>query len=314
MAKAPDISSKRLISLAPQAWAQWALGRTDVTGGEIISGEFQFLSRASDTLMRLTAPEIGDFLGLFEIQLHYRKAMPRRIRAYVALAEEKYELPVYPVLVNIRPSNTDDIAHFYESNVLGLYARQDYRVINLWEVPCEEVLRLNAPALWSFVPAMRGGGAASVVQQALEQLRDSVQLQEDERLKDGVLALLSFARYSLTSDALQQLVRLVNMMDIVRESPFYQDIISQGMQEGLQQGLQEGLQEGLQQGLQQGRTEELHNVLLRQLTRRVGPLTEDTRQAISELSFEQAETLAEDLLDFTGPADLAQWLVHKTIN
>ncbi len=298
MAKAPDISSKRLIGLAPEAWAQWALGRPDVTGGEIISGEFQFLSRTSDTLMRLTAPELGEFLGLFEIQLHYRKNMPRRIRAYTALAEEKYELPVYPVLVNIRPGNAADIAHFYESNVLGLYARQDYRVINLWEVPCEEVLRLNAPALLPFVPAMRGGGTVPIVQQALEQLRDSVQLQEDERLKDAALALLSFARYALTSDALERLVRWANMMDIVRESPLYQDIINRGVQ----------------QGLQQGRTEELHNLLLRQLTRRVGPLTEDTRQAISELSFEQAEILAEDLLDFTGPADLAQWLTRKTIN
>ena len=176
MAKAPDISSKRLIGLAPEAWAQWALGRPDVTGGEIISGEFQFLSRASDTLMRLAAPEIGDFLGLFEIQLYYRKTVPRRIRAYAALAEEKYELPVYPVLVNIRPSDPNEIAHRYESNVLGLYARQDYRVINLWEVPCEEVLRLNAPALLPFVPAMRGGGTVPMVRQALEQLRDSVQL------------------------------------------------------------------------------------------------------------------------------------------
>ena len=310
MAKAPDISSKRLIGLAPEAWARWALGRQDVSGGEIISGEFQFLSRASDTLMRLTAPEIGEFLGLFEIQLRYLKTMPRRIRVYAALAEEKYNLPVYPVLVNVLPSNADEIAHRYESNVMGLYARQDYRVINLWEVPCEEVLRLNAPALLPFVPAMRGGATVSVVQQALEQLRDSVQLQEDERLKDAALALLSFARYSVSSDALQQLVRWVNMMDIVRESPLYQDIINQGMQEGIQAGLQQGLQ----QGMQQGRAEELHNLLLRQLTRRAGPLNEETRQALGELSFEQAETLAEDLLDFNGPADLAQWLTQKTLN
>ncbi len=27
--------------------------------------------------------------------------MPRRMRSYAALAEEKYELPTYPVLINI---------------------------------------------------------------------------------------------------------------------------------------------------------------------------------------------------------------------
>ena len=298
MAKAPDISSKRLISLAPEAWAQWALGRTDITGGEIVSGEFQFLNRSSDTLMRLHAPEIGDFLGLFELQLKYNAALPRRIRAYAALAEEKYELPVYPVLVNIRPSNAANIAHHYASNVLGLRALQEYRVINLWEVPYEEALRMDAPVLWPFVPAMRGGGTVPAVRQALEQLRDSVQLQNDERLKDAALALASFARYALTSEALDQLVRWINMLNIVRESPLYQDIIEQGMREGLQQG----------------RREELQSVLLRLLARRVGPLSEATRQEVVELPIEQAEVLAEDLLDFTGPEDLAQWLMRRAAN
>jgi predicted transposase YdaD len=83
----------------------------------------------------------------------------------------------------------------------------------------------------------------------------------------------------------------------------YGDIISQGMQQGLQQGLQ------------RGRMEELQSVLLRQLTRRVGKkLSKKTREAVAGLSLEQAENLAEDLLDFTGPADLAQWLRRRTLN
>jgi predicted transposase YdaD len=159
-------------------------------------------------------------------------------------------------------------------------------------------LRLNAPALLPFVPAMRGGGTVAAVRQALEQLRDSVQLQQDERLKDAALALVSFARYSLTSEALEQLVRWINMMNIVQDSPLYQDII----------------QRGIQQGMQQGRAEELQNVLVRLLTRRVGPLDEEARRAVVELSFERAEKLAEDLLDFAGPEDLARWLADTTIN
>ena len=60
--------------------------------------------------------------------------MPRRIRAYAALAEEKYELPTYPVLINILQTSDVEIPTSFTSNIAGLKAIQDYRVINLWEV------------------------------------------------------------------------------------------------------------------------------------------------------------------------------------
>jgi hypothetical protein len=44
--------------------------------------------------------------------------MPRRIRAYTALAEEKYQCWVYPVLINIlQPSKNTLIPNCYESNI-----------------------------------------------------------------------------------------------------------------------------------------------------------------------------------------------------
>jgi len=49
-------------------------------------------------------------------------------------------------------------------------------------------------------------------------------------------------------------------------------------------------------------------VALRQLNRRCGPLGEATTVRIQALPLEQLEALAEALLDFTGPEDLATWL------
>ncbi len=69
--------------------------------------------------------------------------MPRRMRAYVALAEEKYKLPTYPVLVNILQEGNAEIPTRYESELAGIIARQDYRVINFWEVDVEIVLALQ---------------------------------------------------------------------------------------------------------------------------------------------------------------------------
>jgi hypothetical protein len=68
---------------------------------EIVNSEFQWISRENDVLIRVENPEYGEFLLLNELQLRYKPIMPKRMRAYVGLAEEKYNLPVYPVLINI---------------------------------------------------------------------------------------------------------------------------------------------------------------------------------------------------------------------
>jgi len=44
------------------------------------------------------------------------------------------------------------------------------------------------------------------------------------------------------------------------------------------------------------------------LTRRCGPLSEATTARIQALPLQQLEALADALLDFQGPADLATWL------
>lgn len=64
----------------------------------------------------------------------------------------------------------------------------------------------------------------------------------------------------------------------------------------------------LEEGETRGRAEGEATVTLRQLNRRCGPLSDTTTARIRALPMEQLETLAEALLDFEGPADLADWL------
>ena len=72
--------------------------------------------------------------------------------------------------------------------------------------------------------------------------------------------------------------------------------------------LDRGRQEGEAQGEARGRAAEAASVTLRQLNRLCGPLSEATTARIQALPLEQLELLAEALLDFSGPADLATWL------
>ena len=71
---------------------------------------------------------------------------------------------------------------------------------------------------------------------------------------------------------------------------------------------QQWIEEGRLEGEAQGRALGEANVTLRQLNRRCGPLSDATTARIQALPLQQLETLAEALLDFSGPADLAAWL------
>ncbi len=167
-----------------------------------------------------------------------------RMRAYAALAEERYNLPVYPVLINILPpSETMEIVTGYESQVLGLQARQDYRVINLWEVDAQIVFQQPLPSLLPFVPVLKGGDEVAVVQQAVQALRADEQLNELEPL------LAFFASFVLSSPLVQQIMRWD--MAVLQESPWYQQILNEGRREELLSGIELGLElkfgaEGLQ--------------------------------------------------------------------
>ena len=230
MAKVADIGSKRLINLAPDAWVQWVTQRPEVVAKEILGSEFHWISRETDVLVKAYSATHGDFLVLNELQLRYTAQMPLRMRAYAALAQERYRLPTYPVLINILPPpSTLTIVNSYEQEFLGLRAIQDYRVINLWEIDAEIVFRQPLPSLLPFVPILRGGGEVSVVQRALQALRADAQLNELESL------LAFFASFVLDTPLVQQIMRWD--MAVLRESPWYQEIEQRGIQQGARRQL-----------------------------------------------------------------------------
>ncbi|MTJ06914.1 Rpn family recombination-promoting nuclease/putative transposase [Anabaena sp. UHCC 0204] len=224
MIKKADISTKKLISLAPENWVKWVTQIPDITTGEILNSEFQWISRESDVLIKATSPQYGEFLVLNELQLRYKPEMPKRMRAYTALAEEKYDLPIYPVLINILKESEAEIPKRYESEFAGLRARQDYQVINLWEVDVEIALSQPIPSLLPFVPILKGGGGESTVRQALQMLR------ADEKLSQLETVMAFFATFVLDSALVQQIMRWD--MEILQESPWYQQIKEEGRREG----------------------------------------------------------------------------------
>ncbi|MEM5838681.1 hypothetical protein AAHH59_10150, partial [Pediococcus acidilactici] len=123
-----------------------------------------------------------------------------------------------------------------------MQARQDYHVINLWEVEAEVVFQQSLLSLIPFVPVLRGSGEESSVRRALQILRTDEQLSELEPL------LAFFASFVLSIPLVQQIMRWE--MAVLRESAWYQEILQEGLQQGLQQGMQQGLLSGIAVGLE----------------------------------------------------------------
>ena len=151
------------------------------------------------------------------------------------MASEKYQLPVYAVLINLLEASSETIVNVFESNFAGLKAIQEYQVINLWEVDVDIVFQRNLSTLLPLVPILKGGGSEQVIRRALRQLRVQGQPGELESM------LGFFATYVLDLGLVQQILRLD--MAILEQSPLYREIVQRSEQRGEQRGKQEGIQQ-----------------------------------------------------------------------
>jgi hypothetical protein len=65
----------------------------------------------------------------------------------------------------------------------------------------------------------------------------------------------------------------------------------------------------MEQGVKRGKSD----LVLRMLRKRFGSLDAESEGRVGQLSVEQLEELAEALLDFSAPSDLATWLDAKSV-
>ncbi len=231
-----DIGGKHVLGSAPETWVRWLFENPELDVLETVTEEFRFVLRHSDELL-LVQEENERFLLLTELQLHDDARMARRMRAYAALAEEKYDLPVYAVVLHLLPPGkaSGPIA-CYHGEFKGLVAHQDYRVVKAWEIEATEVLERDVLALVPYVPLMKGAGEKEI--QAGAQLLRQRNVGEEMEV---VLAL--FASFVMEPEKIRKLMRW-NMV-ILKESPWYQEILQEGQQEGRQEGRQEEGRRGI---------------------------------------------------------------------
>jgi predicted transposase/invertase (TIGR01784 family) len=107
--------------------------------------------------------------------------------------------------------------------------------------------------------------------------------------------------YKLPQLNREEIRMILELQDVdLKQSRFYQEVFAEGQEDGLDKGREEGWKEG--------RKAEAVALVLRQLTRRCGPLASAVEARIAALPVDQIEQLGEALLDFTDASDLTAWL------
>jgi len=283
MAKKADIGSKRLVGLAPDGWARWVTNLNDVTVIDFIDAQFQWVSRDSDVLIKASSGQHREFYILNEWQLHYDTGIEYRMDAYAGLAREKYRVPVYPVLVNIlRPSPKTVIGNSFRSNFMGLRARQDYRVINLWEVDVEVAFDESLAALLPLAPVMKGGNDENVLRRA------AVALEAEDRFEDLQQLLGIFATFVFDVDLVERVMSL--QAEALRASP-WADLFEQ-----------------------RGRQLEALQMLARLVRRRFGDVPESLLATWRSLSVEELERLGDLFVDASSLDEFIAAIPQETDN
>lgn len=115
----------------------------------------------------------------------------------------------------------------------------------------------------------------------LEQIAERVDRIEDRQEQGNIATCVELlARLRFDQSIIRQFLRV----DSTRESPLYQEIIEEGLQQGEQR------------------------IVIRQLVRQIGEIPPKVRSQIQQLPIPQIEELSEALLDFSQLEDLLAWL------
>lgn len=271
--RAADLGGRRLIDLRPDDWLHFVTDRPEARCVERLEGSFQWVGRETDVLLRVEDPEAGEFLVLIELQLRGDPRMAARLQAYAALAEEKFGLPVFVVLLIILPGGGPTDA-FYTSTILGQEVRRDFRTLHLWEQDAGAVAQTGAPGLLPLVPVMRGGDDLDLLATVLSRLRQSPEIAGMENL------LAYFAGLVLGREAMLNLMRWD--METATGLTFYEEILNEGIEKGIVLGKSQGMERG---------RETARRFLLHVLTRRFGPQATELSSALAPLDLDSLEGL-----------------------
>ena len=172
-----------------------------------------------------------------EFQTYNDLEMAERLLRYNVLARTEYKLPVVScVIYLLRDGKVPSSQLIWDSPIGRDVIHFFFESIELGKLASDDLLAMEQPGLLPLLPLTRGGTKKEVMEQMFARLQDSEQV--DLLAIGSTLASLVFKREP-SSDLEWLHRRLREMHDVLRESPYYQEILQEGREEGKLEGQRE---------------------------------------------------------------------------
>ncbi|AFZ27036.1 Putative transposase, YhgA [Cylindrospermum stagnale PCC 7417] len=258
---------------------------TDVTAGEKyetdLIAQVRFRGEPSYFLIHLEA-ESGS-----------RPKFNKRMFRYFARLHEKFDLPIYPIVIFSYSSPKKLAISNYQIDFPDFEVlRFNYRVVQLNQLNWRDFLRFPNP-----------------VASALMSKMDIAPLERPkvkaECLRLLVTLKLNPAKMQLISGFIDTYLKL----NLVEEQEFQTELglFRQEEQEEVMQIVTSWMRQGIEQGIEREK-----DLVVRQIKRKLGGIDAELEAQIRELDVERLEVLGEAFLDFSTVETLRDWL--DTVN
>jgi hypothetical protein len=271
-----DIVSKEILKRIAVDIARVLL-HLKVDRAEIVETEYQRIEDRRADLVAQMYGEEGSFILHIEIQNDNQAEMPWRMlryRAEIGHAHADSDIRQYLIYIG-----KGALAMADGIRQTGLdYC---YQIIDMHTVDCQTLLSQDNPEalVLAILCDFKGRSEREVVHYILQRLHQLTE-DNDSRFREYMRMLEVLSTNRSLEQIIEEEEKMLSKVDQTR-LPSYRI------------GMQQGMQQGIQQGIQQGE----EKLLERQLTRRFGPLSEQTRNTLKTASFEQLEQWADAILD-----------------
>jgi len=271
-----------LALVAPEPAGRLDLSRWELLDKEIFTDWPKGKRRELDLLAAVTLTGNPDRKALIhvEIEARCRPEMGSRLAGYYMQIQLRYGLPVLPILLCLRRGRPGVHLELVAEGAFGLeVGRFTFYSFGLAKSLAEEYLTKDQPLAWALAALMRSE-SMSRAQHKLACLR---------RIAAASLADL---------DRLQ----LVNCVETYlqlddREAEELEALQTPGHGEEVRAMRLTWAEQVKKEGLEEGREQGFRQALLRQLSARFGPLSEDTKRRMEAIrSMERLDQIAEQIL------------------
>lgn len=284
-------------------------GRAEVSLQAVEDTTINIPEKRSDKVFRIKIGNQQIILSL-EFLLRPDQRELRQFQAKNGILSEAFRLPVITVIIYLERGRYRTFPDRYQIEAAGIRNEIIFHRILLWEYEAfirSGELKELAPLLMLFSPTGK--------QEVIDEQKRLIRQIPDQQQQADLMALSAMIAYKQLKDVLIKEL-FYEEYHMLKQSSFVREWIDEGIQEGMKEGIKEGIKKGIKKGIKEGEKRGLRlgriELIFAQLRRILGRIHPELEIRINQLTDEEIDKLAIDLLGIKQVSELENWLERHT--